>query len=150
MLNNDNSTTVLIIDDDIDFNTLVKFVLEYDTNWNILTISEGRQGIAQAQLQQPSVILLDLVMPMLNGLDIYSLLKSNAATCSIPIIFVTAMIQMREIVKSQITEDIEVIIKPFDIMKLAQQIDDVCDRTRLAQLRRSRQTERHFQKLNNI
>ena len=57
MLNNDNSTTVLIIDDDIDFITLVKFVLEYDTNWNILTISDGRQGIAQAQLQQPNVIL---------------------------------------------------------------------------------------------
>ncbi len=128
MLNNDNSTTVLIIDDDIDFNTLVKFVLEYDTNCNILTISEGRQGIALAQLQQPSVILLDLVMPMLNGLDIYNLLKSNAATRSILIIFVTAMIQMQEIVKLQITEDIEVIIKPFDIMKLAQQIDDVCDR----------------------
>lgn len=128
MLNNDNSTTVLIIDDDVDFNTLVKFVLEYDTSWNILTISEGRQGIAQAQLQQPSVILLDMVMPMLNGLDIYNLLKSNAATCSIPIIFVTAMIQMQEIVKLQITEDIEVIVKPFDIMKLAQQIDDVCDR----------------------
>ena len=89
-------------------------------------------------------------MPMLNGLDIYNLLKSNAATCSIPIIFVTAMIQMQEIAKSQITEDIEVIIKPFDIMKLAQQIDDVCDRTRLAQLRRSRQTEWHFRQLNNI
>ena len=83
----------MIIDDDIDFNTLVKFVLEHDTDWNILTISEGRKGIAQAQLKQPSVILLDLVMPMLNGLDIYNLLKSNAATCSIPIIFVTAMIQ---------------------------------------------------------
>ena len=128
MLNNDNSTTVLIIDDDIDFNTLIKFVLEYDTNWNILTISEGKQGIAQAQLQQPSVILLDMIMPLLNGLDIYNLLKSNAATCSIPVIFVTAMIQMQEIVKLQITEDIEVIVKPFDIMKLAQQIDDVCDR----------------------
>ncbi|MGB5635489.1 MAG: response regulator [Waterburya sp.] len=121
-------TSILVIDDDDDFNTLVKFILERDTDWKILTALNGKEGVAKAQLQQPSVILLDLVMPNLNGLDVYHLLQSNLTTCSIPIIFVTAMTSMRKIIKSQITEDIEIITKPFDMMTLEKQVIDVCDR----------------------
>ena len=122
------SISLLVIDDDGDFNALVKFVLEHDTDWKILTALGGREGVALAQLQQPDLILLDIVMPNLNGLDVYHLLKSNQTTCSIPIIFVTAMVRMKPIIRAQITEDIEVITKPFDIMTLANQVTDVCDR----------------------
>lgn len=122
------SISLLVIDDDGDFNALVKFVLEHDTDWKILTALGGREGVALTQLQQPDVILLDIVMPNLNGLDVYHLLKSNQTTCSIPIIFVTAMVRMKPIIRAQITEDIEVITKPFDIMTLANQVTDVCDR----------------------
>lgn len=120
--------TVLIIDDDDDFNTLVNFVLKHDTDWEIVTTSDGKKGVIQAQVQQPSVILLDIVMPNQNGLDIYNLLKSDPRTCSIPIIFVTAMVQMERIIKLQIAEEIEVITKPFDIMTLASRVIAACDR----------------------
>ena len=122
------STSLLVIDDDGDLNTLIKFILEHDTDWKILTALGGREGVALAQLQQPSVILLDIVMPDLNGLDVYHLLKSNLTTCSIPIVFVTAMVRVEPIIRAQIAEDIEVIIKPFNIMTLANQVIDVCDR----------------------
>ena len=122
------STSLLVIDDDGDFNALVKFILEHDTDWKILTALDGEKGVALAKLQQPDMILLDIIMPNLNGLDVYHLLKSNLTTCSIPIIFVTAMVRMEPIIRAQITEDIEVIIKPFDIMTLANQVIDVCDR----------------------
>ena len=121
-------SSLMIIDDDGDFNTLVKFVLEHDTDWKILTALDGEEGVTLAQLQQPDVILLDIVMPNLNGLDVYHLLKSNQTTCSIPIIFVTAMVRMEQIIKAQITEDIEVITKPFNIMTLANRVTNVCDR----------------------
>lgn len=121
-------TSLLVIDDDGDFNALVKFILEHDTDWKILTALDGEKGVALAQLQQPSVILLDIVMPDLNGLDVYHLLKSNLTTCSIPIVFVTAMVRMEQIIRAQITEDIEVITKPFDIMRLVNQVINVCDR----------------------
>lgn len=119
---------VLLIDDDFDFATLVKFFLEDDTNWKILINSDAEKGFTQAKLQQPSVILLDVVMPKLNGLDIYKLLKSDLITHHIPIIFITAMIKMEKILKFQIKEDIEIIIKPFDIMTLTKRIINVCDR----------------------
>ena len=122
------ATSLLVIDDDPDFNTLVEFILQHDTNWIILTASDGAEGLKLAELQQPGVILLNVVMPKLNGLDIYKLLKSNPDTCNIPIVFVTAMIRMEKIIKARITEDTKVIIKPFDIMTLANQIIIECDR----------------------
>ena len=122
------SITVLVIDDDSDFSRLVKFVLEYDTNWKILTASNGETGLTKARSQQPSIILLDMVMPGLDGLEVYYLLKSNPITRSIPIIFVTAMVSMEKIIKLQITEDIQVITKPFDILTLKNQVINACDR----------------------
>jgi CheY-like chemotaxis protein len=122
------SRTLLVIDDDSDFNTLVKFVLEHDTNWKILTAANGEEGLTQARSQQPSIILLDVVMHGLNGLEVYSLLKANPITRTIPIILLTAMTRMEKIIKPQIIEDIEVIIKPFDIMTLKKQVIDACDR----------------------
>jgi CheY-like chemotaxis protein len=122
------SRTFLVIDDDSDFNTLVKFVLEHDTNWKVLTAANGEEGLTQARSQQPSIILLDVVMHGLNGLEVYSLLKANPITRTIPIILLTAMTRMEKIIKLQIIEDIEVIIKPFDIMTLKKQVIDACDR----------------------
>ncbi|MEM8719808.1 MAG: response regulator [Cyanobacteria bacterium P01_G01_bin.39] len=121
------ATSLLVIDDDPDFNTLVKFILQHDTNWIILTASDGAEGLNLAKSQQPGVILLDIVMPKLDGLDIYKLLKSNPDTCNIPIIFMTAMVRMEKVIKARITEDIKVIVKPFDIMTLANQIIIECD-----------------------
>jgi CheY-like chemotaxis protein len=122
------SRTLLVIDDDSDFNTLAKFVLEHETNWKILTAANGEEGLTQARSQQPSVILLDVVMHGLNGLEVYSLLKDNPITRSIPIIFITAMTRMEKIIRLQIIEDIEIIIKPFDIMTLKRKVIDACDR----------------------
>ena len=121
--------SLLIIDDNDDYNTLVKIVLELNTGWKINTASKGKEGITKAKLQQPDVILLDMVMPELNGLDVYKLLKSNWSTCSIPIIFLTAMVMTKEIINSQITEDVQIIIKPFDIMELENEVIQVYNRS---------------------
>ena len=118
---------LLLIDDDDDCNTLVKFVLEQDTNWQILTANNGKEGIAIARSEHIDIILLDIVMPELNGLDVYKLLKSDLYTCTIPIIFMTAIMPIAPILKSQITDDVEVIIKPFDINKLALKIMEACE-----------------------
>lgn len=123
-----NLTSILLIDDDPDFNSLVKFILQHDTNWTILTASDGQKGFELAKLQQPNVIFIDIVMPKLNGLDVYRLLKSDSNTCDIPIVFITAMTRMERIIKAQVTEDIEVIVKPFDIMTLASEVISECDR----------------------
>lgn len=119
---------LLLIDDDCNCTTLMKFVLEQDTNWQILIATNAEEGITQAKSKQPDVILLDVVMSKFDGLDIYKILKSDFYTSSIPIIFMTAMTPVIPILKSQIAEDVGIITKPFDVIKLAKQITKMCDR----------------------
>jgi response regulator RpfG family c-di-GMP phosphodiesterase len=65
---------------------------------------------------------------MLLSLDIYRILKSDFYTSNIPIFFITAVTPIAPILKAQIIEDVEVIIKPFDVTKLATRITEMCDR----------------------
>lgn len=82
----------LVIDDEPAIQTLVRLVLEAD-GWQVLTAGEGRRGLALAREQQPDVILLDVALPDMSGLEVCRQLKSDPATSSIPIAMLTAMAQ---------------------------------------------------------
>ena len=114
--------TLLIIDDCHDSNQLVKFVLEQDTDWKIITALNAEEGINRARAHRPSVILLDVAMPNIDGLDVYELLKSDETTRSIPIIFTTAMVGVEERIKRRISNKVKIITKPFDIRTLETRI----------------------------
>lgn len=116
--------TLLIIDDCHDSNQLVKFVLKRDTDWQIITALNGQEGVTQARLYRPSIILLDVAMPDIDGLSVYKILKFDRTTRSIPVIFTTAMVGIEERIKRQISHDVKVITKPFDIRLLESQITE--------------------------
>lgn len=116
--------TLLIIDDCHDSNQLVRFVLERDTDWKIITTLNGEQGVAQARLHRPNAILLDVAMPNLDGFDVYKLLASDLTTRSIPIIFTTAMVGVEEKIRRRISRQVKVISKPFNIRSLQTQITE--------------------------
>ena len=122
--------SLLVIDDNDNDNfiILVKLFLELDTDWKIITALDGKEGIAKARLEQPDLILLDVAMPGLDGIAVYKMLKSERATRSIPIVFLTAMIGMEKVVQSQVDTDVEVITKPMSIIFLKDRITDLCDR----------------------
>ena len=120
--------SLLVIDDNDNFIILVKLFLELDTDWKIITALDGEEGIAKARLEQPDLILLDVAMPRLDGIAVYKMLKSERATRSIPIVFLTAMIGMEKVVQSQVDTDVEVITKPMSIIFLKERITDLCDR----------------------
>lgn len=122
-----SKTTVLVIDDNQDLQILVKFVLEQDTNWRVLTALSGEEGIALAQSYRPNVILLDIAMPQLDGFDVYRSLKFHSSTRSIPIIFMTAIAGMEKKIQQRTAKDIKVISKPFNILTLESQIIDTCN-----------------------
>ena len=116
--------TLLIIDDCHDSNRLVKFVLEQDTDWKIITALNAEEGINRARSDRPSIILLDVAMPDIDGLDVYKLLKSDKTTRSIPVVFTTAMVGVEERIRKQIANNVKVITKPFDIRLLKTQISE--------------------------
>ena len=117
---------LLLIDDNKDNQILVKYALEINTDWKILIASDGVKGITKAELERPDAIILDFIMPSLDGITVCEVLKSNLFTCSIPIIFMTAMVQSQVLTRLETTLAEGIITKPFDPMNLHSQIINIC------------------------
>ena len=117
---------LLFIDDNEDSRILVKFALESRTDWLVLTARDGIEGITKAETERPDVILLDFIMPDLDGLAVLDVLKSNLFTCSIPVILFTAMVQTDVLSRLESTQAMGVITKPFDIVNLDSRIAEIC------------------------
>ncbi len=82
--------TVLVIDDEVDNIRLVKRVLEGDAHYRVLEAQGGREGLEAVKLLRPHIIVLDLMMPEVDGFSVLTTLKSDPETRDIPVIVVTA------------------------------------------------------------
>jgi two-component system, OmpR family, alkaline phosphatase synthesis response regulator PhoP len=113
---------VLIIDDEETIQTVVQFGIRMRAGWQVLTASSGMQGIQTAQSEQPDVILLDVMMPEMDGIETFKNLQSYPETEQIPVIFLTAKAQTAE--KRQFNDlgVSGVITKPFNSLDLPEQI----------------------------
>jgi CheY-like chemotaxis protein len=118
---------LLLIDDNEDNRMLVKFALEIHTGWEVLTAEDGIEGITKAETERPDAILLDVLMPGLDGFTVYEVLKFNLFTCTIPIIFMTALTQDEVLTQLQATLADGIITKPFDTISLDSQIAKICE-----------------------
>jgi CheY-like chemotaxis protein len=92
-----NKKTILIVDDEEDFCHFVKLNLEQTGSFEVLTASNGQDGIKIAERYQPDLILLDIIMPQMTGTQVAEVLRGNKATKDIPIIFVTAIVKRGEV-----------------------------------------------------
>jgi CheY-like chemotaxis protein len=118
---------VLIIDDEEAIQTVVQFGLNMAVGWEVLTASSGLEGIARAEAEQPDMILLDVMMPEMDGLATFQHLRATATTSSIPVILLTAKAQAAEKRIFQTTGVNGVITKPFNSLDLAAQIQRILD-----------------------
>lgn len=118
---------LLLIDDNEDNRTLIKIALEISTDWEVITAATGIEGINKAESELPDVILLDFILPDLDGLAVYKALKYNLFTCTIPIIFVTAMVDTKVLSKLRNTGANGIVTKPFDPLTLAENISKMCE-----------------------
>ncbi|MBE9068910.1 response regulator [Leptolyngbya cf. ectocarpi LEGE 11479] len=113
---------ILIVDDDQSIIKTIQFSLQATTNWEILKASSGKEGLLLAQATPPDLILLDVMMPVLDGIGVLHQLRNITATQKIPVIFMTAKALQKE--QNSLKElDIQgIICKPFDAARLAEQI----------------------------
>ncbi|VEP12143.1 Two-component response regulator [Hyella patelloides LEGE 07179] len=117
-----NNKRILLIDDEETIQEVVQLGIEIEAGWQVAIASSGLEGIDLAQAQQPDAILLDVMMPDMDGISTLSNLKANATTRSIPVIFLTAKTQAAEKDQLQSLGVVDVITKPFNSMTLASQI----------------------------
>ena len=116
------SRNILIVDDEEDVQAIAKLGLEMGAGWNVLTACSGREALNVAANSKLDVILLDMMMPDMDGRATLQQLKANPVTKSIPVILLTAKAQ--ESAQEGFTglDVVAVFAKPFRPLKLAAQI----------------------------
>ena len=119
--------TILIIEDEPDIRDLLEFQLKRE-GYNVLTSSDGEIGLKIARKQDPNLILLDLLLPGIKGLDVCRILKSDVNTSNINIIMVTALGQEENIVKGLETGADDYVSKPFNMSILLARVSAVLRR----------------------
>jgi CheY-like chemotaxis protein len=116
------SHRILIIDDEDDIREVAALSLETVAGWDVVTACSGAQGLARAIEYQPDAILLDVMMPGMDGPTTLSHLRENPQTSNIPVLFMTARAQAREVEQFISLGAQGVISKPFDPMTLASEV----------------------------
>lgn len=113
---------ILIIDDEQAIQAVASLSLKMEADWHVITANSGAEGIAIAEKEQPDAILLDVMMPMMDGIETFKQLQQVPLTRHIPVILLTAKAQAAEQQQFQNLGVAGVITKPFNSLILASQI----------------------------
>jgi len=116
--------TTLVVDDEAPIRLLCRVNLEAE-GMRVLEAADGRTGIELAQNEQPNAILLDVMMPGLDGWAVAEQLLQDERTAQIPIIFLTARADLRDRARGMDLGGLEYITKPFNPVELATLIHEV-------------------------
>lgn len=118
-----NMKRILLIDDEDDIREATQICLEMTGAWEVLTASSASVGLIEAALHQPDAILLDVMMPDMDGLTTFQKLQENSATQNIPVILLTAKAQPAEQRRFTQLNVAAVITKPYNPFTLSEQVE---------------------------
>jgi CheY-like chemotaxis protein len=116
---------VLVIDDEADIREVISLSLETMAGWEVIQSASSAEGIETASREQPDVILLDLMMPDVDGKTTLSRLRQSEKTSKIPVLLLTAKVQAFDLEELKGMGLTGVLSKPFDPMTLS---DDIADK----------------------
>lgn len=114
--------TILIADDEPDIVETIKFLVESE-GFNCLTAFDGEEALNLAKEHRPDLIILDVMMPKINGYKVSRLLKFDVKYKDIPVLMVTARTQEEDRLIGEETGADEYITKPFDIDSILEKIN---------------------------
>jgi CheY-like chemotaxis protein len=118
---------VLLAEDEQDIQKVAQISLQYRGGWEVSLASDGEECLAKAAADPPDVILLDCMMPRLDGYETCRRLKQDPQLRNIPVIFLTAKAQEAEVRKGLSLGAVGYLIKPFNPMSLAAEIQEILD-----------------------
>ncbi len=120
-------TRVLVIDDEAPIRLLCRVNLEAE-GMEVLEAADGPSGLVQARSEKPDVVLLDVMMPGLDGWQVAAQLLESEETREVPIIFLTARAEFRDRAHGLDIGGVDYVTKPFNPLELAPLVRDVLDR----------------------
>lgn len=113
---------ILIIDDEDDIREVAALSLESVAGWQVVTATSGREGIAVAERDHPDAILMDVMMPTMDGPTTFREMQKHEAIAHIPVLLLTAKVQGVDQRRFAGLGVAAVLFKPFDPMTLAQEM----------------------------
>jgi len=113
---------ILIIDDEDDIREVASLSLEATAGWKVLTANSGAQGIELAILHQPDAILMDVMMPGMDGPTTFRKMQQISSIAHIPVLLLTAKVQGIDKRRFADLGVAAILFKPFDPLTLAEQI----------------------------
>lgn len=114
--------TILVVDDEDDIREIAQMSLEDIGNWNVIAASSGVEAVAKAERSHPDAILLDVMMPGMDGPTTVQKLRENSATQGIPVVLLTAKIQASDRQQFAALGVAAILAKPFDPVLLPGQL----------------------------
>ena len=115
---------VLLVDDDPVILKLLQVNFEME-GYTVLTASDGVEGLEKARAERPDIVLLDIMMPRMDGLQVTKELKSSDDTKEIPIILLSAKAQASDVQTGRDVGADDYLTKPFDPLELLDRVGDL-------------------------
>jgi CRP-like cAMP-binding protein/CheY-like chemotaxis protein len=122
--------TILLIEDNLEMRENTAEIIEF-SGYNVITASNGKDGVALAKEHTPNLIICDIMMPVMDGYEVLSELSSNPNTCAIPFVFLTAKAEKSEFRKGMNLGADDYITKPFEELDLLNAIKSRLERSEL-------------------
>jgi CheY-like chemotaxis protein len=120
------SRLVLVVEDDIDICTVIKLSLEAE-GYQVVTAGDGRAALTQAEQLRPDAILLDIMLPEVDGWEVIRALKIKPGTSEIPVVMMTAYANRQDRVRGALAGAERYLTKPFDLGRLPGMIANAID-----------------------
>lgn len=115
---------ILVVDDDQTIVRLLILNLELEGH-EVAVASNGREALEQVEAFRPDLVLCDVMMPVMNGIEVVSRIRRNAATKDLPVIMLSAKAQEMDIRSGKVAGANDYVTKPFDPMELVALVDRV-------------------------
>jgi len=116
---------IMYVEDEPDIQTIARIALEQIGGFDLLVCSSGQAALDQVSDFAPDIILLDVMMPEMDGIETFRQLKTLPACAGIPVVFMTARVQTHEIKEYLALGAVDVIAKPFSPITLADQVKTI-------------------------
>lgn len=114
--------TVLIVDDDPVIQRLLRVSFEME-GYEVIVGVDGVDGLEKARSEHPDIVVLDIMMPRMSGLDVAKALKADAATASIPVLLLSARAQEADLRAGDESGADDYLTQPFDPFQLLQRVE---------------------------
>ena len=122
-------TKVLVIDDEAPIRLLCRVNLEAE-KMDVVEAADGEEGLALARAENPDIVLLDVMMPGMDGWQVAERLLENQETSQIPLVFLTARAELRDRARGLELGGVDYITKPFNPVELASVVENLLERVR--------------------